>query len=125
MTTPPEPRIILQLPRDGEVDRRMSTDPPLSVTSGLVVLEHLAPGPDGRLGPPEGGEVVMSVLSPEGLTREPGEIRDVVGRVAGDHEPPVILVEAAEELREDELAVVLDAADRADRQIILRVLAGG
>ena len=103
----------------------MSTDPPLSVTSGLVVLEHLAPGPGGRLGPPEGGEVVMSVLSPEGLTREPDEVHDVVGRVPGDHEPPVILIEAAEELREDELAVVLGAADRADRQVILRVLADG
>ena len=35
----------------------------------------------------------------------------------------VIIVEAAEELREDELAVVLDAADRADRVVILRVMA--
>jgi hypothetical protein len=32
-------------------------------------------------------------------------------------------VEAAEYLREDELAVVLDAADRANRPVILRVLA--
>jgi hypothetical protein len=125
MTTPPEPRIILQLPRGGEVDRQMQAAPPLSVTSGLVVLEHLAPGPDGRLGPPEGGEVVMSVLSPEGLTREPDEVRDVVRRHPDDHEPPVILIGAAEELREDELAVVLDAAERADRQVILRVLANG
>jgi hypothetical protein len=35
----------------------------------------------------------------------------------------VIVVEAAEYLREDEIAAVLDAADRADRVVILRVMA--
>jgi hypothetical protein len=35
----------------------------------------------------------------------------------------VILVEAAEELREDELDAVLDAAGRAHRVVIVRVMA--
>jgi hypothetical protein len=35
----------------------------------------------------------------------------------------VVIVEAAEELREDELSVVLDAAARAPRPVILRVMA--
>jgi len=35
----------------------------------------------------------------------------------------VIIVEAAEEVREDELAAVLDAADRAGRTVIVRVMA--
>ena len=39
------------------------------------------------------------------------------------HEPLVIIVQAAEELREDELAVVLDAAGRTDRPVIIRVIA--
>ena len=38
-------------------------------------------------------------------------------------EPLTIVVEAAEYLREDELSVVLDAARRADRLVILRILA--
>ena len=36
----------------------------------------------------------------------------------------MIVIEAAEELREDELAAVLDAAARADRAVVLRVMAG-
>src|SRR5262249_18298238 len=79
---------------------------------------------DGRLGPPEAGEVVMSVLSPEALARDQQEVRDVILRAPDDAEPLVIIVEAAEELREDELAAVLDAAARAGRSVILRVLAG-
>jgi len=35
----------------------------------------------------------------------------------------VIIVEAAEELREEEIAVVMDAAARAHRRVIVRVMA--
>jgi hypothetical protein len=86
------------------------------------VLDHVLAGPDGRLEPPEAGEIVMSVPSPEAL-REPAEIRDVIRQAPARHEPLVIIVEAAEELREEELAVVVDAAERAHRQVIIRVMA--
>ena len=115
--------VIVQLPRGGAVASYLSTSPPPSVAAGRVVLDHVAAEPDGRLGPPEAGEVVMSVLSPEGLTRDQQQVRDVIRRAAPGAEPLVITVQAAEELREDELAVVLDAAVRARRTVILRVLA--
>ena len=117
-----EPSIIVQLPRDGAVDRQLRTDPPPSLASGQVVLDHVLAGPDGRLEPPEAGEIVMSVLSPEAL-REQSEVRDVIQQAPAEHEPLVIIVEAAEELREDELAVVVDAAERAHRQVIIRIMA--
>ena len=117
-----ETGLIVQLPRDGAVDRQLRTDPPPSVVSGQVVLDHVPREADGRLGPPEAGEVVMSVPSPEAL-REPAEIRDVIRQAPARHEPLVIIVEAAEELREEELAVVVDAAERAHRQVIIRVMA--
>ena len=66
----------------------------------------------------------MSVLSPEALTRDQQQVRDVIRRAAPGAGPLVIIVEAAEELREDELAVVLDAAARARRSVVLRVMAG-
>jgi hypothetical protein len=116
--------VIVQLPRGSSVDQYLRAYPPPGVASGRVALEHLAAGADGRLGPPEAGEVVMSVLSPEALTRDQQEVRDVIRRAPDDAEPLVIIVEAAEELREDELAVVLDAAARAGRSVILRVMAG-
>jgi hypothetical protein len=116
--------VIVQLPRGSSVDRYLRAYPPLGVASGRVAVEHLAAEADGRLGPPEAGEVVMSVLSPEALTRDQQEVRDVIRRAPDDAEPLVIIVEAAEELREDELAVVLDAAARGGRSVILRVMTG-
>ena len=118
-----ETSLIVQLPRDGAVDRQFRVDPPPSVVSGQVVLDHVPREADGRLGPPEAGEVVMSVLSPEALRREPDEVRDVIRDAPDDREPLVIIVEAAEELREEELGVVLDAAARANRRVIVRIMA--
>ena len=118
-----EAGLIVQLPRDGAVDRQFRADPPPSVAGGQVVLDHIAGGADGRLGPPEAGQVVMSVLSPEALTRERQQVHDVIRRAAAGNEPLVITVQAAEELREDELAVVLAAAARTHRRVILRVMA--
>jgi hypothetical protein len=118
--TDEEAIVIVQLARDGAVDRNLRDDPPPSVLSGRVVLDHVAPGADGRLGPPEGGEVVLSILSPEAL-REPDQVREAVSQAADD-EPPVIIIEAGEYLREDELAVAVDAAARSRRTVILRVV---
>ncbi len=116
--------VIVQLPRGSTVDQYLRTYPPPSVASGRVVLDQLAAEPDGRLGPTETGEVVMSVLSPEALTRDQQQVQDVIRHAAAGAGPLVIIVQAAEELREDELAVVLDAAARARRDVVVRVMAG-
>ena len=116
--------VIVQVPRGGAVDRYLRTYPPPSVASGRAVVDRVAAEPDGRLGPPEAGEVVMSVLSPEALRSDQQQVRDVIRQAAPGSGPLVIVIEAAEELREDELAAVLDAAARADRAVVLRVLAG-
>jgi hypothetical protein len=115
--------VIVQLPRGGAVDRYLRTYPPPGAASGQVVVEPVRAEPDGRLGPLEAGEVVMSVLSPEALTRDQQQVRDVIRRAAPGAGPLVIIVEAAEELREDELAVVVDAAARARRDVVVRVMA--
>jgi len=126
MTSDPGlPALIVQLPRDGEADRNLRADPPASVASGRVALDHVTPGEDGRLEPPEAAEIVMSVPSPEALRREPDEVRDAIERAPDSHEPLVIIVEAAEYLREDELAVVLAAAAGSSRPVIVRIMADG
>jgi hypothetical protein len=117
-----EVRLILELARDGAVDRSVRAAPPPSVVSGRVVLDHFPSDADGRLEAPDAGTVVLSVLSPEAL-RERLEVEDVIGEADTGDEPPVIIVEAAEEVREDELSAVLDAAERAQRVVILRVMA--
>ena len=113
--------LIVELTRDSAVDRNVRADLPPSVKSGRVALDHIEADDLGRLSPPPAGEVVLTVLSPEALRRDPQVIRDAIDQADSD-QPPVIVVEAAEYLREDEIAAVLDAADRADRIVILRIL---
>src|SRR5262249_30051756 len=117
-----EPSVIVQLPRDSAIDHELHAYPLPSVASGHVVLDHLPPGRDGRLEPPEGSEIVMSVPSPEAL-RQPSEVRDVIEQAPDKRKPLMIIVEAAEELRQEELAVVVDAAERAHRKVIIRIMA--
>ena len=113
--------LIVELTRDSAVDRNVRADLPPSVKSGRVALDHIEADDLGRLSPPPAGEVVLTVLSPEALRRDPQVVRDAIAQADSD-QPPVIVVEAGEYLREDEIAAVLDAADRADRTVNLRIL---
>jgi hypothetical protein len=117
-----QPRLILQLPRGGGVDRQLSAQAPQSVASGDVVVEVGLTDAQGNLEPPAAGQVVLSVPSPEALQREAGEVRRVIGQAGTGVEPLVVEVEAAEELREDELAAVLDATSHTSRAVILRII---
>jgi hypothetical protein len=114
--------LIVQLPLGGAADQNLRADPPPSVRTGRVVVDQVAPGSDGRLAPSETGEVILSVLSPETLAREPERVRNVLRGAPALDEPLLIIVEAAEELREDELTVVADAAAKTRRRVILRVM---
>jgi len=120
-----EPKLIIQVPRGGAVDRQLSAEPPQSVTDGAVVVVAGPTDAAGHLEPPAAGEVVMSVPSPEALSREVDEVRRVIERAGTGVEPLVVVVDAAEELREDELAAVLEAAEHSSRAVILRVLRDG
>jgi hypothetical protein len=111
-------RLIIQVPRGGAVERQLAEQPP----SGDVVVTIGATDAEGRLEPPAGGEVVLSVASPEALSRESGEVRRVIERAGTGLEPLVLVVEAAEALRDDELKAVVDAAAHAPRAVILRVM---
>jgi hypothetical protein len=65
---------------------------------------------------------VLSVPSPETLAREAAEVRRVIAKAGTGIEPLVVVVEAAEELRQDELTAVLDAAAQSSRPVVLRVV---
>lgn len=63
--------------------------------------------------------------SPESLSREPDEVTRVISRAGAGVEPLVLVIEAADELREEELTVVLAAAERTSRAVVLRVIRNG
>jgi hypothetical protein len=116
----PEPKLIIQLPRGSAVERQLSEQSPESE----LVVEAFPTDDQGDLEAPQAGEVVLSVASPEALAREAAEVRRVIGEAGTGIEPLVVVVEGAEELREDELAAVLDAAGRTSRAVILRIIRG-
>lgn len=105
-----EPTVIVQTLRDGPVARQLSDARPPSVVVETFAADDL----------PAAGRVVMSVLSPESLRRERAEL-DRALEVHGT-EAPVVVIEAAEELRDDELAAVVEAArHRHLDTVILRI----
>jgi hypothetical protein len=87
-----------------------------------VVAELGATDADGNLEASDVGEVVLSVLSPEALARDPDEVRRVIVHAGPGVEPLVLVVEAAEELRDAELSAALEAAGHSRRPVILRVV---
>src|SRR3954453_385897 len=105
----PAAALIIQAPRGGVVERRLRAEPPPSVARGAAVISAGPADAEGRLEPPEAGQGVLSVPSPGTLAREPDEVRRVIDGAGTGLEPLVVVVEAAEELREDELAAVVDA----------------
>ncbi len=119
------PRLILQLTRGSAVDRQLGQDAPASVAHGDVVIDHAPADSFGQLEGGGPGQAVLSVPSPEGLTREADEVRRVIAGAGSGVEPLVVVVEAAEELREDELAVVIEAAGHTSRPVILRIMRDG
>jgi hypothetical protein len=119
------PALIIQAPRGGAVARGLASEPPSPVDDGEVVLEVLEADAAGALVAPPAGEVVLSVPSPESFRREPEELARVLRLARGGVEPLVIEVEAAEFVREDELAVVVRAAREAPRPVILRIIRDG
>jgi hypothetical protein len=117
-----QPKLIIQVARGSAVERQLGASPPQGLASGEVVVETGYTTADGHLEPSDVGEVVLSVPSPEALAREAEEVHRVIAHAGAGVEPLVLVVEAAEELREDELAVVLEAAGHAPRPVILRLL---
>jgi hypothetical protein len=117
-----EPKLIIEIPGGGAIERQLVENPPPPVGTGLVVVEVGATDAHGNLEPPAAGEVVLSVPSPAALTRDPGAVRRVVDHAGTGVEPLVVEIEAAEGLTEAELKLVLDAAERTDRPVIVRVI---
>jgi hypothetical protein len=110
------------VPRGGAVDGQLRAQPPPSLESGEVVVESGETDAEGVLEPLRAGDVVLSVPSPETLAREPDEVRRVIEGAGTGIEPIVIVVEAAEELRDEELEAVIGPAAHSPRPVILRVI---
>lgn len=115
-------RLVIQFPRDGALEQQLYRDPPASVAAGDVALDPRPPDADGRLEPPEEGEVVLSLPSPEALTRQADDVQRVIERTGAGTTPLVVVLAVAEQLREDELSTLLHTTGHTSRPLILCVL---
>ena len=120
-----QPKLIIQVARGSAVERQLAASPPQGLAGGEVVVEAGYTTADGHLEPSDVGNVVLSVPSPKSLAREADEVRRVIEHAGTGVEPLVVEVEAAQELRDDELAPVVEAAGHAPRPVILRVMRDG
>jgi hypothetical protein len=119
------PELIVQVPSGGAASIQLVADPPAAVISGAVVVEHEIADEEGTIGLPDDGDIVLSVPSPEALRRDPDEVRRVLAHHATGTTPLVVIVEAASELRAEELSAVQVGARHASRPVILRVIRDG
>jgi hypothetical protein len=120
-----EPTVILQVPNGSRVEVQLAANPPAALSEGEILVEIGATDPEGGLEAPPGGEVVLSVPSPQTFRREPDELHRVLAQAGTGTEPLVVVIEAAEELTDSDLRLVLDAARRAPRPVIVRVIRDG
>jgi hypothetical protein len=115
-------KLIIQLPRGSAIARQLSEEPPRSVASGDVVVELGPTDARGYLEAPSAGQVVLSVPSPEALEREPGDVRRAIGQSGTGVEPLLVVIEAAEQVGDEELDVLLAAARHSSRAVIVRII---
>jgi hypothetical protein len=116
--------LIIQVPRGSALQRQLRGRAPSGGDGGEIVVETAATDAEGNLEAALGGEVVLSVASPEALARDAGEVRRIIANAGTGTAPLVVVIEAAEELRDDELAPVLEASTHTPRPVILRVIRG-
>src|SRR5271155_4393543 len=103
-----KPSLVIQVPRGSAVERQLEAQTLPSVDSGEAGIEVGPTDAKGFLEAPAAGQVVLSLPSPEALEREAGQVRRVIAHAGTGVEPLIVEVEAAEELRENELAALLD-----------------
>jgi hypothetical protein len=116
------PALIIQVPHGSNVERQLREDPPPALGTIDVLIQTGATDDQGVLEPPIGGEIVLSVTSPESLERQGEDVQRVIRQAGTGNEPLVIVVQAGETFRQEDLEPVVAAASRASRPVILRVI---
>jgi hypothetical protein len=120
-----EPVLIIQVPNGSRVELQLAAAPPDAITQGEVVVEIGPTDPEGALEALGAGEVVLAVPAPEAFRRDPEELHRVLAEAGTGTEPLVVVIEAADELTDADLGLVLDGARRARRPVILRIVRDG
>jgi hypothetical protein len=118
---PDDPTLIVQVPRGSAIERQLSEHRPASLNADDVLVQT---GPTDGQGVLEAmaGEAVLTVPAPGELGRHAEELRRVLVRAGSGTAPLVVIIQAGEELLEEDAAPLAAAARRAPRTVIARVI---
>jgi hypothetical protein len=116
-----QPTLIIQVPSGSAIERQLRDQPPASLRADDVLVQT---GPTDARGVLEemAGEVVFSLPAPEALERQAADLRRVLDQAGSGTAPLVVVIEAGEELLEEEAAPLVGAARIAPRPVILRII---
>ncbi len=99
----------------------MREQPPASLKTDDVVVQTGSTDARGVL-EEFGGDVVLALPAPEALARQAAELSRVLDQAGTGTSPLVVVIEAGEELLEEEAAPLMAAARTARRPVILRIV---
>jgi hypothetical protein len=116
-----QPTLIIQVPRGSELERQLRDQRPASLVADDVLIQTGATDAQGVL-EETSGEVVLAVPAPQELRRQAGELTRLLQEAGTGTAPLVVVIQAGEELLEDEAAPLVSAARRARRPVILRII---
>lgn len=116
-----EVTLIIQVPRGSAIERQLRDERPASLNADDVVVQAGRTDAHGVL-EETAGEVVLALPGPQELGRQGSELPRVLNRAGAGAAPLVVVIEAAEELREEEAAPLVSAARDASRPVILRII---
>jgi hypothetical protein len=116
-----QPTLIVQVPGGSAIERQLRERPPASLIGDDVLVQT---GPTDERGVLEemAGDVVLALLAPEELERQAAELTRVLDQAGPGTAPLVVVIQAGEELLEEEAAPLVNAARSARRPVILRVI---
>ena len=116
-----EPSLIVQVPRGSAIEQQLRHQRPLSLSADDVIVETGRTDDHGVL-EELAGDVVLALPAPEELRRQSAELRRVIDEAGAGAAPLVVVIEAGEELRDEEVAPLIEAARGASRPVILRIM---
>ena len=116
-----EPILIIQVPSGSAIERQLRDQPPPALSTDEVIVQT---GPTDARGVLEemAGDVVLALPAPQELERRAAELTRVLDQAGLGTAPLVVVVQAGEELREEEAAPLVEAARAARRPVILRII---
>ena len=116
-----QPTLIVQVPGGSAIERQLRDRPPASLIGDDVLVQT---GPTDERGVLEemAGDVVLALPAPQELGRQTAELGRVLDQAGPGTAPLVVVIQAGEELLEEEAAPLVDAARTARRPVILRVI---